>query len=374
MVRAGRRVDDRDDHDHAHQEREGRIGRRVQLAVGERVARGEEDGESGKVDQKLAEIAEQGAAGDDGGALLVVVGHLGPERHVRHGVQGHQHARGDAEDEQPDEEAGLGVHPGVESEVDGDGHGHGRPVHEGVAPTPPRAPAVGDRTHQRVGDGVHGHGDHQGEAAEAAGQAEHLVVVEQEEQGEDRALLALRHLAHPVGELGVRAQVPGARHAESGQALGAGGARGRSRPVAVCGNRVVVERFCRRRHGSPIPGKGPEPTIGLRRLSPARGGDGACGGRGETTPGRRTRPGQAQNRRPSWMRSWISSVVTRTGHRRPRHSRNRSTAACATSRSERGGGVRCAMVLPWRVMTTLSPDSTSRSSSASRALASLAAT
>jgi hypothetical protein len=200
-------------HEHAREEPQVRVVARVEAAVAQGLAVGEEDQPARARHGQRTAPADQPAPGHELGALVVVGGHLRAQRAARHHVEREEQPDADGEGHEPGEELPLAQARGRrEQGVEAQPHRDRREVHEGVPAPPARAEVVGDGADERVGDGVHAQGDEDREARERAGQPEHRGVVEDEEAVEGSVLGAVGDGADAVGDAdreGDLAVVPG---------------------------------------------------------------------------------------------------------------------------------------------------------------------
>ena len=202
LLGADRRIPDGGHHQHAQHDGERRV-------VGDFGAPaplfGEEVAEADDRDGGHADRGEELPERDDAIALVVVLRHLRAERQMRHVVERHGTAGEDGEHRQPGEEPplaqGLDVARRPQQADEGERQRHRRGVHEGMAPPEARLPVVRQRPGERIRHRVEQQGDHQRQAGQRAGQFQHLVVVEQHEDGEGRVLQALGELPHAECEL-----------------------------------------------------------------------------------------------------------------------------------------------------------------------------
>ncbi len=81
-----------------------------------------------------------------------------------------------------------------------------------MAAAVPRLPVVRDRAGQRIGERVYDQRGADGYTGECAGQAEHLVVVEQQERAEGAVLQTFCRLTDAERELEIEGQRPGHCH------------------------------------------------------------------------------------------------------------------------------------------------------------------
>ena len=156
------------------------------------------------------EGAEEVANGHQHGALVVVFGELRAQGHVRDVVEGHGAAREDGGDQHPGEQTRLARavrgHPRVEEQVKAQSQGQGGGVEEGVAPPARPLPAVRHAAGDGVGHRVEEQRQGDGQAGEVRRQAEHLVVVEEQEGAEAAGLDAFGGLPRPEKELDAETQ------------------------------------------------------------------------------------------------------------------------------------------------------------------------
>ena len=80
----------------------------------------------------------------------------------------------------------------IAREVEPDRDRYRREVHERVTTAPARASKVGPGAHHRVAQGIDTQGDEYSDASKGAGQPQHLVIVEQQEEAESGGLNPLR--------------------------------------------------------------------------------------------------------------------------------------------------------------------------------------
>ena len=202
LLRAGGRIPDGDHHEHAQNDGE----RRVVGDLGAPAALfGEEVAEADDRHGGHADGGEELPERDDAVALVVVLRHLRAERQMRHVVQRHGAAGEDGEQRQPSEETplaqGLDIARRPQQADEGKRKRHRRGVHEGMAPPEARLPVVRQGTRERVRHRVEQQGDHQRQPGQRTRQFQHLVVVEQHENGEGRVLQAFGELPHAECEL-----------------------------------------------------------------------------------------------------------------------------------------------------------------------------
>jgi hypothetical protein len=121
--------------------------------------------------------------GQQAGSFIVIrgeFGHDGVSGHQEHGERG---AHRNVADHQPGEQQRIARYEvgWAPEKIERSAQWQNRGVQPGVAPTPPRAGAVGQVADKRIGDGI----DHQADTHRQAGQAriqpQHLAVVDQDE-------------------------------------------------------------------------------------------------------------------------------------------------------------------------------------------------
>ena len=158
---------------------------------------------------QAAQPAEQQAVAHQRGPFVVIGRQFRQHRPARHRVERHRHPHPDGEGAQPEKEAGLPQRGRMEQQQQADGHRQRRRVHERMSATPARAEVVGHRADERIGHRVDAQGNEDRNAAQRPGQAEHLVVIEQQKNVEDGVLRALGDRADAVEQSGRQADAAG---------------------------------------------------------------------------------------------------------------------------------------------------------------------
>ena len=198
----------RGDHGRAHQS-EPRVRGRVEASVEKRRGRREEIEIAQHRRGQAAQPAEQQAVAHECGPLVVRGREFGQHRPARHRIERHRHPDPDGEGAQPEKETGLPELGRTEQEQQADRHRQRRCVHERMSAAPARAEVVGHRTDERIGHRVDAQRDEDRDAAQRPGQAEHLVVIEQQKDVEDGILRALGYRADAVEQSGRQADAAG---------------------------------------------------------------------------------------------------------------------------------------------------------------------
>ena len=198
----------RADHGRAHQG-EPFVRAGVEAAVVKRFGRREEVEIAQHRRGQAAQPAEQQAVAHQCGPFVVIGRQFGQHRTARHRVERHRHPYPDRKGAQPEKEASLPQSGRVEQQQQADGHRQRRRIHERMAAAPARAEVVGHRADERIGHRVEAQGNEDRGAAQRPGQAEHLVVIEQQEDVEDGILRALGDRADAVEQLGRQADAAG---------------------------------------------------------------------------------------------------------------------------------------------------------------------
>ena len=200
------RHQDRHRHRRAERDREGRVVLRQEPAaarVGEEPADADDDRE------RRAQVGEELAQQDEPGALLRVLRDLRAQGQVRDVVERQGEPGEHGEGGQPEEQADLTESRRRREQADeGQPHRQRRREHEGMAPPQLRPAMIGPGSDQRVREPVDQQGDEQRRAGQRARQTQHLVVVEQHEQGGRVALHALGGLADAVRDPGEEGYPP----------------------------------------------------------------------------------------------------------------------------------------------------------------------
>ena len=153
--------------------------------------------------------AEEVAIAEQVRALVVVLAQFSPECRRGDFVEGDQAAHDDRRGQQVQEQLLL-AQPVRRSpeEVEGQRGRRTCEIHERVPATPPAAPVVTDEAHQRVQHAVNGQRQQDGQPAEIGGQAQNLIVEQQEKGLEAVVLHPVGHRAEAVGNL---REQPGSR-------------------------------------------------------------------------------------------------------------------------------------------------------------------
>ncbi len=154
--------------------------------------------------------AEEGAPGDDAGALEIVVGEFGAERDVRHDIGGEPEAQqqrhgGDIGEERQAREADRHG----EQHAEADEHRGEAREHEEMAAAPARLRVVGDRADEGIHEGVDRERDEQRGTGQRAGKTANGGEVEEQERCECGAADAVDELPGTVDCLGGERKLAG---------------------------------------------------------------------------------------------------------------------------------------------------------------------
>ena len=199
-VRAERRDQDRCGHNRPGNHAIGAVAGGIELAH-RKAGRGlEQHRKEQHLHRQRAQPAEYLPVAGEHGAFVVIGGQFRAERRVGHFVEGNRDAHEQCGADKPGQRqprTAVRGHPqqGV-SQPDRNGGG----IHVGVPPPPPGPRLIGKMADHGIDHAVDNQRDHDHQSDSIGGQADHLIVEQEQDRGETVVLDAIGDRAETIGK------------------------------------------------------------------------------------------------------------------------------------------------------------------------------